>query len=225
MSQSGAPLILFRRLARHRLALTGLVLASLLVGAAVRHALAVRAGAEVILEVAPVDPRALLMGHFTHLDYAAERPVALSELVDEPERSQIADLLADGRAHRLWLVLGADARGYGTPAGLHLKRPKSTPAGRIAIAVRTRRADYFLLRAGEEATVGAVGDIEFDFGVDRYYADQAEALAIENAARTRTGPAGAWDPAVQAVVSVGADGVGRLAGVVVAGERRDLSWF
>jgi uncharacterized membrane-anchored protein len=225
MNQTGAPFILPDQLARHRLLLTGLVLAGLLVGAAVRHALAVRAGSEVILQVAPVDPRALLMGHFTHLDYAAERPVALSDLVDEPERSQIATLLADGRAHRLWLVLGANMRGYGEPVGLHLKRPKSLPAGRVAMRARTRRADYFLLRADEEATKGAVGEIEFDFGVDRYYADQAEALAIENAARTRTGPAGAWDPAVQAVVSVGADGVGRLAGVVVAGERRDLSWY
>ena len=64
--------------------------------------------------------------------------------------------------------------------------------------------------------------ITLDIGVDRFYADQSEAEALEAALR-RQGDAAA--PPAFAIVSVGQDGRGRLKGVEVGGTRADLNWF
>lgn len=225
MTEAVARANAFKAPAIHRLLWVGALLAAVLIGAAIRHALAVRGGSEIVLQVAPVDPRALLMGHYTHLDYASERAQPLDDLTTESQRSEIAAVLADGKPHRLWLVLAPNAQGYAQPVAVHRVRPQSLAPGQVAMAARARRTDYFLAADGDETPAPPVEGVEFDFGVDRYYADQAEALAVEDAARTQMGPGGEWDPAVQALVSVGRDGVARLKGIVVAGERRELSWF
>ena len=63
--------------------------------------------------------------------------------------------------------------------------------------------------------------VTLDIGIDRFYADQAEALAIEDALRQ----AGRGGPEAFAIVSVGQDGRARLKGVEIGGRRTELTWF
>lgn len=82
------------------------------------------------------------------------------------------------------------------------------------------------MRGGVYCSRTAFGDAEadvvtLDIGVDRFHADQDEALAIEKALRQRRqGEAPAF-----AVVSIGDDGRARLKGVIVDGKRTDLTWW
>jgi hypothetical protein len=56
-------------------------------------------------------------------------------------------------------------------------------------------------------------------GVSRFHIDQKRAEAMEKALRDRNA-----QPAY-AVVSVGDDGKARLKGVIIGGQRADLTWF
>ena len=64
--------------------------------------------------------------------------------------------------------------------------------------------------------------VTLDVGVDRFYADQDEAVALEESLREAGQPGG---PAAYAIVSIGQDGRARLKGVEVDGTRADLNWF
>jgi hypothetical protein len=63
------------------------------------------------------------------------------------------------------------------------------------------------------------GRIVLDIGVRRFHIAQTQALAMEKALRNRDA-----QPSY-AVVSVGADGKARLKGVIVGGQRADLTWW
>ena len=72
----------------------------------------------------------------------------------------------------------------------------------------------------EGAPAGEEGLVRTALSVDRFHADQDEAEAIERAMRDREGP-----QRVQAILSVGKDGVPRTRGLIVDGRRIELTWF
>jgi hypothetical protein len=59
-------------------------------------------------------------------------------------------------------------------------------------------------------------------GIERFHINQADAVRIERILRERV-PGG--EPRAYAIVSVGRDGRARLKGLMVDGERLELSWL
>ena len=66
------------------------------------------------------------------------------------------------------------------------------------------------------------GEIRLHLGVERFHVSQADAQRIERVLRAQNidGAARAF-----AIVSIGRDGRARLKGLMIDGERLDLSWL
>ncbi len=84
-------------------------------------------GTTVYLELAPVDPRALMQGDFMALDYTVAR-----EIQDELYE---LDTVSDGRGR---VLLRVDERGVGEYAGLMAPDGRDVPAGHLAFAYDVR---------------------------------------------------------------------------------------
>ena len=186
-----------------RIAAAAAVLVLLLVGVVLRENGARAAGREVLLPMEAVDPRDLLTGHYVALRLSQQ--LALGQPCPR-ERTNFEE---GG-----WIGL-KPFEGHYRFTGVGATR-QAALAGGAQLAVR----------GGVYCSRTAFGDAEadvvtLDIGVDRFHADQDEALTIEKALRQRRqGEAPAF-----AVVSVGDDGRARLKGVIVDGKRTDLTWW
>ncbi|WGU40757.1 GDYXXLXY domain-containing protein [Phenylobacterium sp. NIBR 498073] len=186
-----------------RIAAAAAVLVLLLVGVVLRENAARAAGREVLLPMEAVDPRDLLTGHYVALRLSQQLALGLS---CPHERTSFEE---GG-----WIGL--------KPAGGHYRFVGVGASRQAALAGGAQLA----VRGGVYCSRTTFGDAEadvvtLDIGVDRFHADQDEALAIEKALRQRRqGEAPAF-----AVVSVGDDGRARLKGVIVDGKRTDLTWW
>ena len=185
-----------------RIAAAAAVLVLLLVGVVLRENGARAAGREVLLPMEAVDPRDLLTGHYVALRLSQQ--LALGQSCPRERTSEEGG----------WIGL--------KPAGGHYRFVGVGASRQAALAGGAQLA----VRGGVYCSRTAFGDAEadvvtLDIGVDRFHADQDEALAIEKALRQRRqGEAPAF-----AVVSVGDDGRARLKGVIVDGKRTDLTWW
>ena len=186
-----------------RIAAAAAVLVLLLVGVVLRENGARAAGREALLPMEAVDPRDLLTGHYVALRLPQQ--LALGQPCPR-ERSSFEE---GG-----WIGL--------KPAGGHYRFVGVGGSRQAALAGGAELA----VRGGVYCSRTAFGNAEadvvtLDIGVDRFHAGQDEAQAIEKALRERRqGEAPAF-----AVVSVGEDGRARLKGVIVGGERTDLTWW
>lgn len=186
-----------------RIAAAAAVLVLLLVGVVLRENAARAAGREVLLPMEAVDPRDLLTGHYVALRLSQQ--LALGQSCPRERTS-----FEEGG----WIGL--------KPTGGHYRFVGVGASRQAALAGGAQLA----VRGGVHCSRTAFGDAEadvvtLDIGVDRFHADQDEALAIEKALRQRRqGEAPAF-----AVVSVGDDGRARLKGVIVDGKRTDLTWW
>lgn len=186
-----------------RILAAGLLLAVMLVGLVVSESRARAAGQEVLLPMEAVDPRNLLMGHYSSLRLTQQ----LAPGAACPARNSS---YRDGG----WLALKKDG-GQHRFAGLAKSREAALKMGDVAV----RGGVYCARMAFAEGDLNAV---TLDIGVDRFHAEQSEAEAIDRAlaARRPGEPVNAF-----AAVSVGADGRARLKGVVIDGKRTDLNWW
>ena len=186
-----------------RIAAAAAVLVLLLVGVVLRENAARAAGREVLLPMEAVDPRDLLTGHYVALRLSQQ--LALGQPCPRERTS-----FEEGG----WIGL--------KPAGGHYRFVGVGASRQAVLAGGAQLA----VRGGVYCSRTAFGNAEadvvtLDIGVDRFHADQDEALTIEKALRQRRqGEAPAF-----AVVSVGKDGRARLKGVIVGGKRTDLTWW
>ena len=175
------------------------LLALSLIGVVLREGAARAGGQEVVLEIAGYDPRSLLSGHYVQFQIASAReagapcPPGLSPLL--PAREGWIALRRTGQRHE--------------PTAVAKSREEAQRLGQVAV-----RGSASCLMQDDRTTTS------LDLGIDRFYADQAQAEAIQRRIAAAPGPGAAF-----AVVSVGRDGKARLTGLIVGGTRTDLDWF
>jgi len=182
-----------------RAAAAAILLSAFLVVTATRHVAQRAGGEELVLDVAPVDPRDILLGHFVRLGYEAERLDLVTLGGDD------AFVAGD----RLYLAMRIDADGIARPVSIHRQRPPD-PAGPV-LEGRARTAAAAPGRA-EDAGPGAGRFLLADFGLpQRYYADAETAVALETELR---------EGGLQVIVATapGRDPV--MKGLIIEGERR-----
>lgn len=170
-------------------------------------------GTEVRMAMEAFDPRNLLTGHYAALQLTDRLP----DGVPCPPRAR------PDRRGRAWIVLRRAGDRHRVAATFST-REAAERSGR-GVVVRGR-VDC-LGRTAAPASRSLPSVVRTDLGVERFYAEQAEAEAIETALRgAPPWSVGADDPpAAFAVISVGRDGRARLKGVIVEGRRIDLDFF
>ena len=176
--------------------LGGATLAAFLTLTPVLLASAARAGAPIVTPVEGFDPRALLTGHYAQLRF----PFSTFEALPASETSGLRP------GEPVWARLEETLVGWRI-AGLS---PVRTGQGLEAKGVLENTYT-------DPDTQTAGGSIRF--GVERYYAQQAEAEALE--ARLRETDAAP----VEVELRLAADGQLHIRALIVDGETRPLTWW
>lgn len=186
-----------RRFLPLRLLAAGLLLSAGLAAAAVMHISAVASGSEVIIPAQAFDPRALLTGHYAQLRYAISQAGAEAVAGVAPKPGWQPVWVAIVPAENDWKAVSVTAQ-----------KPAAAPAG------------GHLVRA--EARVHKDSPADLRYGIERIYAQQGEAEAIERAVRA---VGESEDSRLKVVAALGRDGRLRVKGLVMGGKRTDLGWW
>jgi hypothetical protein len=188
------------------LAVAALCIAAL-IALVVRESAARASGTEMLLAMEAVDPRALLQGHYV--------TIALRETVgkDEPCPPTTASPAPDG-----WVALSPGEGGVYHAAGGSSVRAEAAQHGPIVVRGGIGCDQPF---GAIGALVGQQRIVSLDLGVNAFYVAQDEAQRIENILREQNV---GEEARVYAIVSAGQDGRARLKGLMVDGERLELSW-
>ncbi|MBL8557682.1 MAG: GDYXXLXY domain-containing protein [Hyphomonadaceae bacterium] len=204
-------------LAQRLIAVGALCLAAL-IGLVVMEGRARAAGTEVLLRMQPVDPRALLTGHYVMLSFADQlEPGEPCPPLRDHQASPNFFRADDGQN---WLALKPDGDVH-VLAGEYAT--KAEALAHAPIAARGAASCSTTFRQIPGATDGAgdeVATVFLHLSIDRFHADQDEAEALEAILRDRTSI-----DRVAAIVSVGSDGAVRTKGVMVDDKRVELTWF
>ncbi|MDP1616702.1 GDYXXLXY domain-containing protein [Phenylobacterium sp.] len=203
-----------------RIGLVAALLILALIGLLVREDRARAGGQEVRLTMEAVDPRSLLSGHYAALQLVETLPQGQ----DCPP-----DLEAHYGGDESWVALSPTADGHHRVTGAGASREAALRHGPLAVRGSASCRQAFATPPRDPASGEPPEDdrpretaVTLDVGVDRFYADQEKAVALEEALREAGQPGG---PAAFAIVSIGQDGRARLKGVEVDGTRADLNWF
>lgn len=199
----------------HRLLAAGFVCILALIGLVVMEGRARAAGREVIVRMQPVDPRALLTGHYVQLSFA--------DVLDPgeacpPITGNDASFGAFGARAEDWLALRRDGDVH-VLAGSYATKAEALKNGEIAARGTARCDPPFTPEPGTEGAASP-GAVFLNLAVDRYFADQQEAEALEKILRDRD-----QVDRTAAILSVSEDGTVRTKGVIVDGKRVELTWF
>ncbi len=179
-----------------------------LIGLVVRETMARNSGTEVLLAMEAVDPRALLSGHYVIVQLRE------SLAADEPCITE--------NAEAEWLALAPNGETAGNAAIYSLvgAAPTRTETPTIPGAVLAQGTFYCSPPTPPgEGFDGAPGWIDLNLGIDRFHINQTDAERIDRLLRARDETA-----RVFAIVSFGQDGHARLKGLMVDGERLELTW-
>jgi uncharacterized membrane-anchored protein len=176
-----------------------------LIGLVVREGMARDAGTEVAMTMQPVDPQTLLSGHYV--------TVALGEVLGADQSCPPGTVQNVTTGPTRWVAL-APRSGHYSVAGVAATQAE---ARKIAPLTVKGDASCFALPPSIAPQITA------DLGVTRFHVSEAQAARIGDLVRTPP-PAGQTPP-VLAVISVGQDGVARMKGLVVNGQRLMLTWF
>jgi hypothetical protein len=184
------------------LAVAGLCTVAL-IGLVINEGLAREGGQEITLPMEAVDPRSLLAGHYVQLNFT-----------DRLEAGETCPANGD------WEWVGLRREGdIHVAAGGALSREEAQLIGSLPVKGAFTCTPPTPASAGVEATPGW---LTLDLGVDRFHINQTDATRIERVLRQQ-------QPDEQtrafAVLSVGRDGRARLKGLVIDGERLELSWL
>ena len=185
-----------------------------LIGLVVREGVARDSGQEIVLAMAPIDPRSLLSGHYVI--------VSLQEIL--PPGAPCPWLTQDdsgvwihtGRPNN-WIAFSPNGDRHSV-TGSAKTRAEAMQSGAIVA-----RGEAFCAVPPESNDPSQMRVTIFtQLGVDRFHINQAEAERIEHLLRDQSPED---EARVFAIVSIGADGRARLKGVRVDGERLMLDWF
>lgn len=149
------------------------------------RAAVLRSGHDVLLKVAPIDPRDLLRGDYVTLDYEI-RDIPVAIVSNAPQGAFLA------QEGPIFVRLGKDEDGYWRARSATLGEPAGTaPAGEVDL--RGTVSAGWSLQSDGSYRVG--------YGMDRYYVPEGEGKAIEIDMRER--PFGI-------LAAVGRDGTGQI---------------
>lgn len=202
------------------LPVTGAALSLLLFAIGAYHEAERLRGEEIVLETAPVDPRAVLLGHYVELAYEAETARALADIAPAREVRRMQTLLSDGAEHWAWAWFEEEQGGSWRLVRITLTRPEGPP-GSVGVRVRARRSDM----AASEPEGLVVDGISIRIGADRFYTDEQEAMAIETAARVRSPETAESLTDIRVILSVSSSGQPRLSGLIIDGRERRPGWL
>jgi hypothetical protein len=193
-----------------------------LIALVVRENAARASGTEILMAMEAVDPRALLAGHYVviqlqeRLPEGEPCPAGIDEYVDfGPDRSWVALAERDGTHH-----------------AVAVKMSREEAAAHAPLVAKGGANCFMQTRWVEPPPVDATGAepapeppqqavVSANLGVERFYIGQAEAERIERVLRDQEPGEGR----AFAIISIGADGVARLKGLVIDGERIETKLF
>jgi uncharacterized membrane-anchored protein len=183
------------------------------------HEVQVARGEMLIVATSPVDPRDVLLGHFVQLAYEAEEPRRIDELVPPDEQAALLEHLRTARSPLVWALFRSEANDSFALFRISMTRPDDAP-GAIAVRLPARVTGTGTISEGVQPDT----EIAVDIPLDRFYADEKEALAIEAAASLR-GDNGRALTDIRAILSISDHGKPRMAGLIVNGVVRRPGWF
>jgi hypothetical protein len=188
------------------LAVAALCIAAL-IALVVRESAARASGTEMLLSMEAVDPRALLQGHYV--------TITLRETIgnEEPCPPTTASPAPDG-----WVALKPGEGGVYHVAGGSGVRAEAAQHGPIVVHGGLSCEQPF---GALGALVGQRRFVSLDLGINAFYIAQSEAQRIE---RVLSEQNVGEEARVYAIVSAGQDGRARLKGLMIDGERLELSW-
>lgn len=173
----------------------------------VRESAARASGTEVLLAMEAIDPRALLQGHYV--------TIALQEQWEEGRSCPptTASPAPDG-----WVALTPGEGGVYHAAGGSGLREEAAEHGPIVVRGGIA-CDQVFDDQGKPTAMPVI--VRLDLGINAFYVAQAEAMRIESVMRQQNVDENAR---VYAIISAGQDGRARLKGLMVDGERLELTW-
>lgn len=177
--------------------------AAALIGLVISEGFAREGGQEIVLPMEAVDPRALLSGHYVQLN-----------LTDRLEPTDTCPDTGDWE----WVALRPEGDIY-VAAGGAASRDQAQRVGPLPVKGTFTCSPPSPALPGAEATPGW---LTLDLGVDRFHINQADATRIERVLREQRPDE---ETRAFAVISVGRDGRARLKGLIIDGERFELSWL
>ena len=192
----------------YALSATAVVLAAILLIGVAKHVVALQSGQELIIPARGYDPRAILLGHYVRLQPEASaifegehaEPI-FNAFAEDRERLQVAEgWLTFALEDDEWVITNAT-----------VDRPREAISDQIFLQTRIEFSP--VRQNGELISLQVWPMLE----IDRYYANQAEALDIEQRLRDRQ--------EVQAILSVNASGTPMLKGMIIDGERHVVGWW
>lgn len=187
-----------------RLLAAGAICLAALVALVVIEARARSAGTEVILPMQPVDPRALLSGHYVQM--------AFGEALPPGENCPPTDLGYE----QGWIALRREGDRHVVMAAAR-SRDDAARQGEITLRGALHCNPPV---PGADGAEPSPGNLTLQLAVERFHADQEEALAIERAMTDRSSESAR----VYAILSVDDAGTPRTKGLIVDGRRIMLTW-
>lgn len=186
-----------------RILIVAALCAAGLIGLVVRETMARASGAEVLLAMEAVDPRALLSGHYV--------------IIQLRERLAGGEPCPEQASEQSWLALAPNGETHSF-VGSAPTREEALQLGPRAV-----RGSFFCSPpvAPADGFGGAPGWVDLDLAINRFHINQADSERIDRLLRAQTPGA---EARVLAIVSIGQDGRARLSGLMVDGERLELSW-
>jgi uncharacterized membrane-anchored protein len=188
----------------YALPVASLALSLALIVSIFAHMNAVRSGQEVLIPARGYDPRAILLGHYVSL-----RPDTAIDITGDLA-DKIQTELAPGKhnygSETMWITLDASHSDWAIKDITHARPEKSALAMHVSMG-------FYRNQEKDSLTYTVTPDLE----IDRYYANQTQALEIES--KLRDGED------VMLIVSIGKDGKPRLKGLQIDGEREIMRWW
>ena len=184
-----------------RVVLVALVLSGVIGWMVVDRIRLLRTGTEVVLNIRPIDPRDLFRGHYVRLFYPEISMIPATDVAGLPAaRGPSALTLRKGA--KIYVLLAPADGPYWRRVGASLRPPKTVPSGQVLLRGRTSRD----IRHFQTA-------LPVTYGIERYYAPQARARALERRLADRTAR-------TAVILRVSPSGRAAIAGLMLDGEWR-----
>jgi hypothetical protein len=194
-----------------RILIVAALCAAGLIGLVVRESMARVSGTEVLLAMEAIDPRSLLSGHYVIValqERVAGDCVLAPPTVDEQDAP-------DPVSYR-WLALRKNGAAHSV-AGVGRTRDEALADGDVALLGTAECSEAFGPEGEAPQSV-----TRLNIGIERFHINQTDAERIDAIVRAQTP---GQDIRAFAIIAIGRDGRARLRGLMVDGERLELSWL
>jgi hypothetical protein len=180
-----------------------------LVAVVVHEGMARDAGTEIVMPMQPVDPQALLSGHYVAVGLSEQ--LAEGQACPPGAETGVLPTFDPSLRKPRWVAL-APGSGHTRVAGV-----ADSQAAAKRFSALTAPGDAYCVPNAPDAN----GSVATWLGVDRFYLDQADAQRVA-AAMSATSEA---PIPVSAIISIGHDSRARMKGVMVGTRRIAPGWY